>query len=45
MFNIFTGYAKFGKVTEAEVIEDAAVKADSGRLVHGSFYSQLYNVL
>ena len=47
MSNLFTGYAKFGKVTDAEVIgdtADTAVKADSGRLGHGSFYSQLYNV-
>ena len=39
MSNLFTGYAKFGKVTEAEDIEDTAVKADSGRLGHGFFYS------
>ena len=34
MFNLFTGYAKFGKVTETE---DTAVKADSGGSVHGLF--------
>jgi hypothetical protein len=45
MSNFFTEYAKFGKVTEAEVIGDTAVKADSGRLGHWSFYSQLYSVL
>ena len=37
MSNLFPGYAKFGKVTEAEVIGDTAVKLDSGGLVHGSF--------
>ena len=45
MSNLFTGYAKFGKVIEAEVIGDTAVKADSGRFGHESFYSQLYTVL
>jgi hypothetical protein len=40
MLNVFTGYAKFGKVTEAEAIdhEDTAVKIDSGRLGMGLIF-------
>ena len=45
-FETDTGYAKFGKVTEAEAIdhEGSVVEADSGRVGHGSFYSQLYDI-
>ena len=41
MFSLFEthiGYAKFGKVAEAEASEDSAVKGDSGRRGHRFFF-------